>query len=321
MKRHLYFIVLSLLFGCNILSAETISLYGEKYYLLYEGKSLDKDNNLEEYIEPTENLTTWVYEEGSLVPTAKLCEGKSYSIVSDYLGRPAQAYDDKGELVWQVEFDIYGRIREDTFNNQPFIPFRQLGQYEDVETGLYYNRLRYYNPESGLYISQDPIRLAGNNPNFYAYVSDSNVQIDSFGLSTSPILGFKSYGQLNQFGSQIQATLARGGFKNSEVFMQGSSVTGRSFKTGIPFDVGRISDFDVAIVNSDLLKKVQSLDLGKPGRPYSMPLNSDAMKELGFGDLADSLSNRFGRDVNFRIYDSESAVRANGKSYKIKCKS
>ncbi|OCG31803.1 hypothetical protein A9G34_05350 [Gilliamella sp. Choc4-2] len=99
------------------------------------------------------------------------------------MGRPAQAYDDKGELVWQVEFDIYGRIREDTFNNQPFIPFRQLGQYEDVETGLYYNRFQYYNPETGLYISQDPIGLAGNNPNFYAYVHDSNTMVDVFGLS------------------------------------------------------------------------------------------------------------------------------------------
>ena len=98
------------------------------------------------------------------------------------MGRPAQAYDDKGKLVWQVEFDIYGRIREDTFNNKPFIPFRQLGQYEDVETGLYYNRFRYYNSETGLYISQDPIGLAGNNPNFYAYVYDSNAWVDPFGL-------------------------------------------------------------------------------------------------------------------------------------------
>jgi RHS repeat-associated protein len=132
--------------------------------------------------ELVENLTTWVYEEGSLVPTAKLCEGKSYSIVSDYLGRPAQAYDDKGELVWQVEFDIYGRIREDTLNNKPFIPFRQPGQYEDVETGLYYNRFRYYHPKSSSYISQDPIRLAGNNPNFYVYTFDSNSEVDPFGL-------------------------------------------------------------------------------------------------------------------------------------------
>lgn len=99
------------------------------------------------------------------------------------MGRTAQAYDDKGELVWQVELDIYGRIRKDSFNNKQFIPFRQLGQYEDVETGLYYNRFRYYSPEEGLYISQDPIGIAGNNPNFYAYTHDSNAWMDPFGLS------------------------------------------------------------------------------------------------------------------------------------------
>ena len=48
---------------------------------------------------------------------------------------------------------------------------------EDVETGLYYN------PRIGLYISQHPIKLAGNNPNFYAYVHDSNAWVDPFGLS------------------------------------------------------------------------------------------------------------------------------------------
>ncbi|MBX4133623.1 hypothetical protein JMI89_08255 [Frischella sp. Ac48] len=103
-------------------------------------------------------------------------------MVSDYLGRPAQVYDDKGELVWQVELDIYGSIRENLFNNKSFIPFRQLGQYEDVETGLYYNRFRYYNPQTGTYISKDPIGLAGNNPNLYAYTFDSNSEVDPFGL-------------------------------------------------------------------------------------------------------------------------------------------
>lgn len=33
-----------------------------------------------------------------------------------------------------------------------------------------------------MYISQDSIGLAGNNPNFYAYVFDSNIQVDVFGL-------------------------------------------------------------------------------------------------------------------------------------------
>ncbi|UOG74196.1 RHS repeat-associated core domain-containing protein [Hymenobacter tibetensis] len=39
-------------------------------------------------------------------------------------------------------------------------PFRYQGQYEDTETGLYYNRFRYYDPESGGYISQDTTSLA-----------------------------------------------------------------------------------------------------------------------------------------------------------------
>ena len=64
------------------------------------------------------------------------------------------------------------------------IPFRQLDQYEDEETGLYYNRFRYYAPSSGNYISQDPIRLAGNNPTLYGYVEDCNTQIDPLGVDT-----------------------------------------------------------------------------------------------------------------------------------------
>jgi RHS repeat-associated protein len=42
-------------------------------------------------------------------------------------------------------------------------PFRYQGQYEDRETGLYYNRFRYYDPEAGQYISQDPIGLLGDS--------------------------------------------------------------------------------------------------------------------------------------------------------------
>ena len=79
-----------------------------------------------------------------------------------------------------------------------FIPFRQLGQYEDVETGLYYNRFRYYNPDSGMYISQDPIGLAGNNPNFYAYTFDSNSEVDLFGLDLHHIIPNQIYREFSK---------------------------------------------------------------------------------------------------------------------------
>ncbi|WP_317206025.1 RHS repeat-associated core domain-containing protein, partial [Tenacibaculum maritimum] len=132
-------------------------------------------------VAPIENLVTWVYESGRFVPSAKLVGGERYSILSDYLGTPIQAYDARGNIVWECELDIYGKVRN-LHGEKTFIPFRFSGQYEDVETGLYYNRFRYYSPDTGTYISQDPIGLRGNNPNFYAYVYDANTEVDLFGL-------------------------------------------------------------------------------------------------------------------------------------------
>lgn len=79
----------------------------------------------------------------------------------------------------KTELYIYGRQRK---RPSALILFKYQGQYEDAETGLYYNRFRYYDPSTGGYISQDLIGLAGNNPTLYGYVFDSNIEIDPFGL-------------------------------------------------------------------------------------------------------------------------------------------
>jgi RHS repeat-associated protein len=60
-------------------------------------------------------------------------------------------------------------------------PFRYQGQYEDSETGLYYNRFRYYDADMGGYLSQDPIGLDGGRA-FYSYVKDVNYFVDRLGL-------------------------------------------------------------------------------------------------------------------------------------------
>ena len=128
----------------------------------------------------TENLITWVFDENSFVPAAKLVGDKSYSILTDHLGTPYEAYDENGEKVWARELDLYGNA---IAGDSSFIPFLYQGQYYDEEIGLAYNRFRYYSPESGTYISQDPIRLAGNNPNFYGYTFDCNTEVDVLGLN------------------------------------------------------------------------------------------------------------------------------------------
>ncbi|WP_315564985.1 RHS repeat-associated core domain-containing protein [Hoylesella pleuritidis] len=81
---------------------------------------------------------------------------------------------------------MYGNLRN-LRGDREFVPFRQVRQYEDAETGLYYNRFRYYDPNTGNYISQDPIGLAGNNPTLYGYVSDTNMWVDILGLDITPL--------------------------------------------------------------------------------------------------------------------------------------
>jgi RHS repeat-associated protein len=128
-----------------------------------------------------QNLTTWLFEENSFAPIGKLKAEAKYNIVSDYLGTPFEMYDQSGGRVWQGELDSFGAIQNFKGDSKTDCPFRYQGQYEDAETGLYYNRFRYYSPEEGLYLSQDPIGLDGGDQ-LYGYVSDPNSFIDIFGL-------------------------------------------------------------------------------------------------------------------------------------------
>lgn len=118
---------------------------------------------------------------GGHVPSAKIVGERRYSIISDYLGTPVEAYDEEGKRIWKRELDIYGRTRSEV-GEVGFIPFLYQGQYLDTETGLAYNRFRYYSPEIGAYISQDPIRLEAGLTNLYAYVHDVNAWVDPWGL-------------------------------------------------------------------------------------------------------------------------------------------
>jgi RHS repeat-associated protein len=132
--------------------------------------------------EPVANLITWVFEEGTFKPTAKLTDigHGNQSIITDYLGTPVQMYDSIGHVTWDAEFDIYGKNRSFAKGSLTDCPFRF--QCLSEETGLYYNRFRYYDADMGGYLSQDPIGLVGNNPTLYGYVKDVNSWVDVFGL-------------------------------------------------------------------------------------------------------------------------------------------
>ncbi|SFE66492.1 RHS repeat-associated core domain-containing protein [Paenibacillus algorifonticola] len=107
--------------------------------------------------------------------------------LTDYLGTLVEMYDENETKTWSCELDIYGEIAwYNLQGKRNAYPFRYPGQYEDEETGLYYNRFRYYSPQEGIYTQQDPIGLAGGI-RLYGYVLNSNTYVDVFGLDSESI--------------------------------------------------------------------------------------------------------------------------------------
>ncbi|WP_390889488.1 RHS repeat-associated core domain-containing protein, partial [Lelliottia wanjuensis] len=104
----------------------------------------------------------------------------------DHRGLPLALIREDGSLAWQAEFDEWGNLlhEENPENLQQLI--RLPGQQYDAESGLYYNRHRYYDPRQGRYITQDPIGLSGGS-NGYVYPLDPVNRQDPLGLFAIPL--------------------------------------------------------------------------------------------------------------------------------------
>ncbi|WP_254635281.1 RHS repeat-associated core domain-containing protein, partial [Acinetobacter bereziniae] len=103
----------------------------------------------------------------------------------DQVGTPQTLSNELGECIWEIKQDTWGTALEikATEEDNPFghSNIRFQGQYYDKETGLHYNRYRYYEPYSARYVSKDPIGLFGGLHST-KYVSDPNQWVDPMGL-------------------------------------------------------------------------------------------------------------------------------------------
>jgi len=116
--------------------------------------------------------------------------GEWVHYVLDGLDRPDLLVNGAGELLSDLRPTVWGNVDPTAgAGDNASTPLRYPGQYADDETGLSYNRYRYYDPETGRYISPDPIGLEGGLRAF-AYVSNSPLlAVDPTGLVQSVITG------------------------------------------------------------------------------------------------------------------------------------
>ena len=131
------------------------------------------------------SIKTYVYEPATFLPVAMLQDDETYHYHVDQLGTPKELTNEQGKIVWQASYQAYGNtaIRaEEGIDN----PLRFQGQYFDKESGLHYNRHRYYHPDTGQFTTQDPIGLLGGINN-YQYAPNPTGWVDPYGLSSKEI--------------------------------------------------------------------------------------------------------------------------------------
>lgn len=130
--------------------------------------------------------------------------------------------------------------------------------------------------------------------------------------------GFNTYESYVAFGQSMREGLRAAGYRDVEPMIRGSAVTGENFRTGVPFDVRRTSDYDVALVSPTLMQR--AIELGIPvrgGGTRTEPIRGRRLEELGLANVRDALREQEGRPVSFMIYSSRHAVMRRGPSRPI----
>lgn len=129
--------------------------------------------------------------------------------------------------------------------------------------------------------------------------------------------GFGNTSEFNAFGKSLQDGLKAQGFENATPVMQGSAVTGKSYRTGKPF--GPHSDYDVALAGPEILAQAKNAGIAlRSNGTRTGPLKGADLRKLGLDSLAADLSASTGRPVNFMIYGSVEGATSRAPSIIIR---
>ncbi|MFI1187335.1 putative T7SS-secreted protein [Streptomyces californicus] len=123
----------------------------------------------------------------------EVVNSRFFAIITDIIGTPKELIGETGDVAWISQSPLWGETSWSK-TSEAYAPLRFPGQYHDPESGLHYNLHRYYSPECGRYLTQDPLGITPS-PNPFSYVGNPTTWIDPLGLSPYESMGFSKAAQ------------------------------------------------------------------------------------------------------------------------------
>ncbi len=156
---------------------------------MWEGFAL-AERWIEKHDGTTTQAVTWHIEANSFKPLAQETDSGMFPLIADQNGLPKAIFGTDGTAVWKPSYSLWGRLLRfrptsstGSLTTEIDTTLRFPGQWSDEESGLNYNVNRYYDPESGQYLSPDPIALTGGIRT-QGYVCDPLKSTDPLGLAS-----------------------------------------------------------------------------------------------------------------------------------------
>ncbi|MDR5884244.1 RHS repeat-associated core domain-containing protein, partial [Caballeronia sp. LZ032] len=207
------------------------SQHGSQTWFLWDGDAMAGEVRSASNKHDTARF--YAYHLGSFEPLAMQTKSASskhlYFYQNDPNGAPVRLRITNGEIVWEVHYGVTGEVdRVETERIEQ--PIRLQGQYEDYESGLRYNRHRYFDPQTGSFVSRDPIGLLGG-PNPYQYAPNTISWIDPWGLTCWSATRNKSPVK-NAFDHWTKHEGEFPEFKNAKQYLEGTREFTKSPSTG-----------------------------------------------------------------------------------------
>lgn len=134
-----------------------------------------------------------VHRPGTFFPLLQVEQGEVFHVITDHLGTPKELIDGESRVAWSAAHGAWNNIQEQWFDDahprgrRVSSPFRGLGQYYDAETQLSCTRYRYWEADTGRWLSGDPLGIYGG-PNLFGFCGLPTLNADPLGLACEEVV-------------------------------------------------------------------------------------------------------------------------------------